>query len=846
MPTQEHKTAIVVLVHNQAANISRLFDAYRSLVTQPDLFVFVCDRCTDDSAVQLTLVDLKAPTRIIEVDHGASFQAGRNRDIGTTAAESELGPCDVIYLDGDCVPSPELVTCYREIFDAASRYPVIASGRRVSETDTEQLREDNRFLMPASANTVFAPGMHRLVVSRTPVFSRLATWSCNLGLNSDMIALLRQVNAALDGNPTVFNDGFNGHWGGEDDFVGITAAFLGAAIVAADPNRCSVQHIYHVPRDSSEYVLIMSRKMRRLKHFMTRMRAPGVCFAQTHVSVTANEIVRDALTTEPPPTLALTLSALEPKRRAAHWQILAAHTAVTGPISAHKGTTGPDVSRFRQEMETIATTHVDATAVLPALRYEFTLKSEGPCSSCGSESGFTADGICRTCRSTPRRRMVHRICQGSTTQWVGRTRPIDSHLGLVESDPDNIVSFDTLDAEKSEADALTALRGMLPKHSRLVISVPVTIVATSEPRITTKQDRLLRLGAHDRLRVYGMADILERFRASGLRMRPVFANELGIAGTADDDVVFIGGHDTALADVPRRLYLDIFNGCNYACRSCNIHELKDTGGIDVDMYKKAIREFADLGGVEVHFQSGETWLRKKLVVELARYVRSCRLEPHLITNGSVIQEEDAEALSLFACINISIDSHVPCDHDALRGSHGAFARAVAAMRICDAVTRTQAALVLTEHNFRTLPDYIRGMAEVGFRNVIFNIVEPDFNGGFFNVHPYYDANRIVDVDGLEAVLRKCFVEFSGIMRVDADYIAHTLGSLRGDPYCGASRVSILLGRDGMVRTCAHKPDIGFYKPGNLREIWTGKAALIRREHDKYCGRPCATGNCNRS
>lgn len=839
-----HKHTIVVLVHNQATNIPRLVDAYRSLVLQPDLFVFVCDRCTDDSVALLSAADMPARKIIVETSGGVSFQAGRNRDLGASTAESEIGETHLVFLDGDCVPAPELLLCYTEIFEAAGDYPVVAAGRRVNETPDGRSREDNRFLMPSSMRTVFHPGTHRLVAAREPVFGRLATWSCNLGVSASAVKLIRGVNWRLDKHATIFNDSFNGHWGGEDDFVGITAWFLGAAVVAADPVRCRVDHIYHKSRESTEFTLIMQRKLERLRHLMTRLKAPGVCFARTDVSVLANEVARKAMTSEPPPTLATAMSDIPLDRRSVYWQALAAHTAITGPL-LHVSQAGVDVSLFRQEMEAVTTSVVDAMLVLPGMKYTFKPTTpEAACNICGSNSGFTAAGSCLSCRSTPTRRMARALVGDRTASILGSRLPCDTTAFKCTGQADVVVSADHLDASTSEAGAVADIMAEMAPGGQAVLAFKVTSRGTVEKGAV--RDSFAALHSRRRNRLYGLHDVRERLQAAGLSIRPVFAADMSVPGTAADDVVFVAVPDTYEVGAPQRLYLDVFDGCNYACKSCNIHLLRDAGGLDIDLYKTAISEFAEMGGREVHFQSGETWLRKSVVVDLAKHVRACGIEPHLITNGSVIREGDADDLALFQCVNISLDSHVAQQHDEARGVPGAFAKAIDAMAIVSKVTRVQAALVLTQKNFHTLPDYTGAMLRSGFNGVIFNVVEPDFNGGFFNTHPYYDENRITDVDGLEAVLRRCMVEFSAGFNVDAAYVAHTLGSLRGDPYCGASMASILLGRDGRVRTCAHKPEIGWYVPGSLRAIWNGPKARTRREHDKHCGRPCATGNCNRS
>lgn len=861
-------TALVVLVHNQATNLRRLIPAYQALTQQPDLFVFVCDRCTDDSVDFLDVPWTTVPVCIVTTGaKGPEFHAGHNRDIGAEAAERELGPCNVVFLDGDCVPAPDLLVGYAAVFEAAGDYPTMAVGRRVNETpDRATVNEDNRRVLPGARDSIFTSGVHRLITARDPVFARLATWSCNLGLNTAAIALQRRVNALIDHTAVIFNDGFNGRWGGEDDFVGLVAAHLGMAIVGLDPDLCYVRHIYHPSRENSEYLLTMNRRSGQLKHLATRLRFPGVCFARTNTSINVNEAARQAVTSEPGPVLAHVFEQLCVPDVGVYWQVLAAHTAVTGPLST-KLTPHIDLGGFRAELERIRTTAIDALLALPGLRYDYTIPSEDPCNICGSHAGYEADGRCRGCMSKPWNRMAAALTQGRTglvtnpevtgeklafAGWTSTNYNTDKidliDLPYPDASFDTVVSTHVLEHIKDDRAAMSEIARVLRPEGFAVLAFPTKPGPTAEnlSDTLTPQERRAKFYWHDHFRVYGMSDVQSRLRAGGLEVTAVFAADLGVPGCAADDVVFKCTRDTYKAPAPARLYLDVFSGCNYACSSCNIHLGADAGGLDVESYKAALREFADLGGRQVHFQSGEVWLRKSVVAELAQAARALGLEAHLVTNGSAFKDEDTKLLCEFACVAISIDSHIPSEHDDARGVRGAYNAALRAQTIASRVTKTIATQVMTQSRVAQFPAYVKAMLQAGFDAVGFNVVEPDFAAGVLKATPFYAANKITDVEGLGRMLDTCMVQFSGRLAFTRDDVAHIVSSLLGTPGCGASSSTILLSRDMNIRLCAHKPAIGKYSPGALAKVWTGAGARERRDQDQACSRPCASGNCNRT
>lgn len=864
----DRKCALVVLIHNQGHNLARLLPAYVAQTRAPDLFVFVCDRCVDDSVAQLRAFNPGAPVRVLDLQRqGSNFQAGYNRDVGLQEAETVLGDCDVVYLDGDCVPEPKLLEGFRDVFAAAGAYPAVVSGRRINENAAGPgFSEDNRLRMHSAYATVFASNMHRLLLAKEPAMSRLATWSCCLGLNHSAVELQRQVNKRIDGHATVFNDGFNGRWGGEDDFVGIVATYMGMALVFLDPGTCYVRHIHHISRENTEYASMIGRRMTDIKRLSGRLRMPGVCFAKAKTSVLDTEPDRDAVVEYGSPILKHVLAG-EPDQ-AVLAQVLSAHCVVTGP--RRPAVKRADLHQYRVALEAIRNRKVDALATLPTLRYTYKLPAvEAVCNICNSSRGFDAQCRCRGCMSQAWHRIAQRILgnvrSGLVTNpeprgekllfhgWTSTNYAVDKidleHLPFPDRSFPAIFSGHVLEHVRNDDLAMQELARVVSDYGVVVLALPTTPGHTSEDTTDrlTPQERIRRFHWHDHYRIYGTKDIADRLRANGLDPEFVTAADLGgVPGVPDDEFVLVCKKILAPAVIPKRLYLDVFESCNYKCVTCSIHNNKDRGGVSLDLYRGALEEFKALGGHEVHFQSGETWLRRELVHEIAAYARGLGLAPHLVTNGSVIKPEHADMLRVFECVTISVDSEHAEEHDAQRGVPGAFAQCLHAMQALKGVTRVQAAMILTQSRISQFQSYAEAMLRHGFDSVGFNVVEPDFGVGM-RQPTFYIANKIVDVDLFQSTMLKCLTAFpSGALAFTKRDIDSISNSLRGSPGCVASATSILLNRNMQVQLCSHKPVLAEYVPGTLAGIWNGKHARLRREQDRTCSRHCATGNCNRS
>lgn len=130
-----------------------------------------------------------------------------------------------------------------------------------------------------------------------------------------------------------------------------------------------------------------------------------------------------------------------------------------------------------------------------------------------------------------------------------------------------------------------------------------------------------------------------------------------------------GGQQPAL----RVLQLNVTENCNLRCVHCAVTDGSTRPDVlTTSRIYRLLDEFSASGGQLVAISGGEPLLRQDCL-DILRYAAH-RVETALSTNGTLIDERVAEALSeLEISIQISLDGARPSVHDQVRGE-GAFAR----------------------------------------------------------------------------------------------------------------------------------------------------------------------------
>ncbi|MFC1918218.1 radical SAM protein [Chloroflexota bacterium] len=133
-----------------------------------------------------------------------------------------------------------------------------------------------------------------------------------------------------------------------------------------------------------------------------------------------------------------------------------------------------------------------------------------------------------------------------------------------------------------------------------------------------------------------------------------------------------------------------------------------------------IRGLAEFGVPVILFSGGEPMLRKDLF-HLAGYARDAGIRVAISTNGTLIDDINAEKLQQtgFAEVGISLDG-IGANNDRFRGHQGAFEEALAGIRRCVAQgIRVSLRLTLTRFNHEELPDIFKLVEDEGINRVCF-------------------------------------------------------------------------------------------------------------------------------
>lgn len=250
---------LVLIVRNQEATVGGVLESVLAQTVLPSSLVVVLDRCHDGSAEAVVAFERRYgqmfPIHVVErtgVEEG--FFAGQARETGIEAAEGDGAARAFVFVDGDCRLSRSLLAKHQAALTDRSR-PTISAGLRHNVRSGVGLELDSR-------TRYFGPARRRLLFASYTEGS-FATWSCNLGINSQAIQILRTVNERISGAARVFNPELDGRWGAEDDFLGASLFKMGGDIVFLDRDAV-VLHANHVSSATAADGVEQKRRYRAL------------------------------------------------------------------------------------------------------------------------------------------------------------------------------------------------------------------------------------------------------------------------------------------------------------------------------------------------------------------------------------------------------------------------------------------------------------------------------------------------------------------------------------------------------------------------------------------------------
>jgi MoaA/NifB/PqqE/SkfB family radical SAM enzyme len=286
----------------------------------------------------------------------------------------------------------------------------------------------------------------------------------------------------------------------------------------------------------------------------------------------------------------------------------------------------------------------------------------------------------------------------------------------------------------------------------------------------------------------------------------------GYPSPAFEAAVARGGLDFASAGTPRNRYigqviLGISPACTYACAHCyEKGNLRGADTIPMERWSEVIRQVQEAGAGVVVLSGGEPMLRFDTVIELLRRADKDRSDFHLHTAGNGVTPERARALreAGLRVAAVGLDDVDEARHDRLRGSPGAFRRAVAALEhFASAGLLACTNLCLTRELVRSggLWRYFDLMKDLGVG--LIQLLEPKPCGGYLG----QPAGSFLEPEDLGAVRE--FVRLGNrTLRYAAHPLLYHLGEVERSPQIGCAMGGLshfAIDSTGQVVPCVFTP-----------------------------------------
>ncbi len=152
---------------------------------------------------------------------------------------------------------------------------------------------------------------------------------------------------------------------------------------------------------------------------------------------------------------------------------------------------------------------------------------------------------------------------------------------------------------------------------------------------------------------------------------------------------------------PNAARLIITINCNYQCQMCTFWKERHEDP-SLETIKHWIRELADFGIKEIDIGGGEPLLRKDLP-EIVKEVKANGMRCGMTTNGWLVSELPFPDIDF---CEISLDGAKAETHDKIRGTKGAFDRALKALEIARKKCPTHLNFTLQSDNYLELLDFV--------------------------------------------------------------------------------------------------------------------------------------------
>ena len=174
------------------------------------------------------------------------FLAGHVRNEAVKYMDSHPEIDAVVFIDGDCIPEPDLIKSHAEVLANNDKPCVTVGKRKEAQFGWDDQRTDDRNFLDMFRDTP------NEIDNETWFVDSGVVWTCNFGMNRNALSALKHLNKKLYGREEAFSSDFLGTWGGEDGFIGMECFYTGIPVVALENGDNGIRHIYHM-RTSGKY-----------------------------------------------------------------------------------------------------------------------------------------------------------------------------------------------------------------------------------------------------------------------------------------------------------------------------------------------------------------------------------------------------------------------------------------------------------------------------------------------------------------------------------------------------------------------------------------------------------------